>query len=1512
MRPFSLLPAALIAAFLTTFAAASASAQAQLDVTATPNNFTIAAGSSQTITVATHNNSSTPATATQVTYTLQITPDFAGGSNGITTNTPQVSTRTGNPAPNDWTPVSITITVPPGTAAGQYSGPLTGNYQYSPGNFTNYEFLVVNLTVTNPVPAQDFSITAAPGAITLTPGASQQVVFSATGTNGFAGPITVNAPPVPNVTIAPQQFVIAPGQQQTVTFTATATATTNTTTANFGATASANGTTVNHLVPVTVSILQPPQDFSLAATPSTVTLSGGASQQVSVAVQSANGFNAPVSVTATSSRNDITVTPSTLTISPGAPQTITISAAPNAQGGSASIQLSGTAAPVAGARTANISVNVLTPTPQPDFSVNAIAAPPSVQAGTSTRITFTIVPSNGFNGAVQITPAAAAGITFTPPSVSATPSSSGVITAAIAPNATAGALNLSFTATSGTIQHTAQSLITITPAAVGGPVITSLAPPSIVRGAVPVTLRASGSGFVAGATAFSDSPSIRVLRTVVITPQLADVTLSAAPDANLRQPYTLKMRNPNGATTPAGATLFVFDQDAIGAPLGVRAAAIVFPVEGAFVSTSDSVYPRALLGTTGSGTLYGEWRLDGIAYESFVATVQAGMPVEVRGRTAIPATAWGEHQLTVAVATRLEDLAPNSDRLTVAPAITIVSTPIANSHLTLYAPADRAIIGRTPPRFRWTIIPGASGYDIEIGTAVSPAVKSIRVPDPSWTPTAMQVRALGAGTFNWRVRPIFAGEVRGDASPERAIVVLPEAVSLHIEQSGNDVVWSGGALGVFYRVDVLDSDGAAIVHALTVRSSYLIRTSLRSRAAMLRVTPTEPDGTPLGRPVITTLRGLRASATSASRVSSIAGTPNTSASDWPRVGASWNGKAADDSILLLVDGLDVTPLSHTTPAGIVYDAVLPMAAGKHVARLVVGTETASWTFDVDGQQQTPPPDTPPSPAAPPAAAAHDYTITPMGDITVVHGSKNSIHAQLTGQGDIQNPDGTGTQFNGDLSYRGANNPESFRQESRNWVGRGSATQGATTERVTLGYTAPDFTDGAEFLTSGVARTGTTAKVITSAGTFSYYQPVNTAVHSLVSGNPENLRIRSAALETPSNKPWLLRAIGLEVDQPISDDTVGTRLRTIGLFAKYDIKPWLSLGAEAARGRLTAECDQHQIDNGLCPATLTRSGDAFRLGLTGSAGTSNYSLILRRVGANFVNSANRGFTTGGVADRTSGDLNFGRQLGKANINVALRRQDGGRSKDSTSARTSQSGANVTLSMPVTATTMLSITGSASKDHGKASEQFFTPATDRQQTGANASLTEMIHTFSVSESIGYQRSADHVTPTANQHTTNANLTIGGAPVTNVNLSVNFGAIRSAADPTVGTTMNYTASFQPSIAIPKLFLSFQPRVGWNRSSNDLTHSTNESEQYAAMLQFAPQAWGSLVSAQASADWGRNTSDYPGMPSSRQMTRRYQAAVNIHWGGLHSGAAEVPQQPVPGATPQPPPENPPATVSH
>lgn len=86
----------------------------------------------------------------------------------------------------------------------------------------------------------------------------------------------------------------------------------------------------------------PRPDYSLTASPATLTLTAGAAAQtVSLGATALNGFSGTVQVTIGSLPAGVTASPATLSLSPGSPQTVSFAAAANAAATTVTVQVSG-------------------------------------------------------------------------------------------------------------------------------------------------------------------------------------------------------------------------------------------------------------------------------------------------------------------------------------------------------------------------------------------------------------------------------------------------------------------------------------------------------------------------------------------------------------------------------------------------------------------------------------------------------------------------------------------------------------------------------------------------------------------------------------------------------------------------------------------------------------------------------------------------------------------------------------------------------------------------------------------------------------------------------------------------------------------------------------------------------------------------------------------------------------------------------------------------------------------
>ena len=162
------------------------------------------------------------------------------------------------------------------------------------------------------------------------------------------------------------------------------------------------------------------------------------------------------------------------------------------------------------------------------------------------------------------------------------------------------------------------------------PAIDAIAPPSVTIPSLGTTLRVGGRNSPTGGQISSRSPGVFVERTSVIGPTLAEIVvhvLATAPPGPVRLGFG---RLDGGVTSELDGVLLLYPRGAIGAPLSVNTATIVFPVEGTIVSNTDAVYPRALLGMSGSGTVVGAWAVDGAPFDRFVATTRPACGYEQR------------------------------------------------------------------------------------------------------------------------------------------------------------------------------------------------------------------------------------------------------------------------------------------------------------------------------------------------------------------------------------------------------------------------------------------------------------------------------------------------------------------------------------------------------------------------------------------------------------------------------------------------------------------------------------------------------------------------------------------------------------------------------------------------------------------------------------------------------------------------------------------------------------------
>ena len=302
-----------------------------------------------------------------------------------------------------------------------------------------------------------------PSTISLTAGATgQKASLLLTAPAGIgAATITVSGLPT-GVTISPSTLSATPGTALPMVFTAASSAAAST--AMVTLTATVNGQSTSTQASLTVQAAPPPPaDFSLTATPATVSLTAnGTPATVSLLATAQNGFSANVQVAIASLPAGVTAQPSPITLTPGTAATLILTAPAGTAAGSSTATLTGTSGSLT--HTASVMITVVAPPPvQPDFSLAVSPASLSLTVGgTGQPVQLTATALNGFTGTVPVALSGLpAGVTASPTSLSLTPGTPQSVTLTAGNSAQAGSASVVFTGTSGSLSHTASLALTV-------------------------------------------------------------------------------------------------------------------------------------------------------------------------------------------------------------------------------------------------------------------------------------------------------------------------------------------------------------------------------------------------------------------------------------------------------------------------------------------------------------------------------------------------------------------------------------------------------------------------------------------------------------------------------------------------------------------------------------------------------------------------------------------------------------------------------------------------------------------------------------------------------------------------------------------------------------------------------------------------------------------------------------------------------------------------------------------
>jgi uncharacterized membrane protein len=345
---------------------------------------------------------------------------------------------------------------------------FTEEYMATTGSF-NWNTSIANFIFPGCSTTQtpDFTVAASPSSLTIAQGSNGTSTITVSSLNGFNAATTLTASGLPTgVTAAFSTNPVTPpangNATSTLTLTASSTATTGTATVTITGT---SGTTT-HTATITLTV-NPPPNFTIGASPSSLTINQGSNGTSTITITSQNGFNSPTTLSASGLPSGVTAAFSSNPVTPpansSATSTLTLTATSTATTGTATVTITGTSGSTTHTTTITLTVNTAA---QPNFTIGASPSSLTIAQGGNGTSTITITSQNSFNSATTLSATGLpSGVTaafstnpVTPP---ANGSATSTLTLTASATATTGSATVTITGTSGTLTHSTTIALTV-------------------------------------------------------------------------------------------------------------------------------------------------------------------------------------------------------------------------------------------------------------------------------------------------------------------------------------------------------------------------------------------------------------------------------------------------------------------------------------------------------------------------------------------------------------------------------------------------------------------------------------------------------------------------------------------------------------------------------------------------------------------------------------------------------------------------------------------------------------------------------------------------------------------------------------------------------------------------------------------------------------------------------------------------------------------------------------------
>jgi kumamolisin len=317
----------------------------------------------------------------------------------------------------------------------------------------------------------NFILSASPTSVSVAPGSSGTSTISTSVSGGFNSAVALSATGQPTgvtVTFTPSS-IAAPGSgSSTMGLALSSTVAAGT----YSITVTGTGGGLTHTATVTLTV--PTPAFTIAASPTSVSIAQGAKGTSTITTTVSGGFNSAVTLSASGLPTGATAafSPASIAAPGSGSSTLTLTMGASTPAGTYSVVVSGTGS--GQTHTATVTLTV----PVPAFTIAASPTSVSAAPGGKGTSTITTTVSNGFNAAVSLS---ASGLptgttaAFSPASIAAPGSGSSTLTLTVGSTTPVGVYSVVVTGTGNGTSHTATVTLTVT-----GPTFAIAASPGTV------------------------------------------------------------------------------------------------------------------------------------------------------------------------------------------------------------------------------------------------------------------------------------------------------------------------------------------------------------------------------------------------------------------------------------------------------------------------------------------------------------------------------------------------------------------------------------------------------------------------------------------------------------------------------------------------------------------------------------------------------------------------------------------------------------------------------------------------------------------------------------------------------------------------------------------------------------------------------------------------------------------------------------------------------------------------